>query len=46
MSKDRVVRRFGAPKTQGVMAIVKKEVELKVPKNAKKWAKRPKIACF
>ena len=39
-------RRFLDAKTQGVLAILKKEVERKVLKNWKKWAKRPKIACF
>ena len=46
MSKDRIGHRFWIAKTQGVLAILKKEVERKVLKNAEKWAKRPKIACF
>ena len=44
--KDRIGRRFWIAKTQGVLAILKKEVERKVLKNRKKWAKRPKIASF
>ena len=46
MSKDRNVPFAFSPKPLPVIAIRKKEVERKVPKNAEKWAKVAKIACF